>query len=156
QVVRPASGELPTDRAFEEEGVAINSGPLDNLPTQEAKRMMIAILVADGTGYEATTYKLRDWLFARQRSWGEPFPIVLYEQGRAYAIDESELPLTLPDLQDFRPTGRPEGPLSKAGDWLKPTRPARDYAGNVILPDRLTRETNTMPQWAGSCWYYLR
>jgi leucyl-tRNA synthetase len=91
-------------------------------------------------------YKLRDWLFSRQRYWGEPFPIVLDADGNAYDIPESELPLRLPEMADFKPTGTPEPPLSKATDWL---RYERD--GEVF-----TRETNTMPQWAGSCWYYLR
>jgi leucyl-tRNA synthetase len=155
-VVQPTTGDLPTDRAFEDEGIAVNSGPLDGLPTAKAKQKMIELLEKQQTGIGSTRFKLRDWLFARQRYWGEPFPIVLDEDGNTYAIDESELPLTLPEMSDFRPTGQPQGPLSKAGDWLKPTKPARDFAGNLVPPQKLTRETSTMPQWAGSCWYYLR
>jgi len=94
-------------------------------------------------GSRKVNFKLRDWLFSRQRYWGEPFPIVLDAAGNASAISEEELPVALPELEDFKPTGTPEGPLSKAKDWLK-------------YSDRFTRETNTMPQWAGSCWYYLR
>jgi leucyl-tRNA synthetase len=92
-------------------------------------------------------FKLRDWLFSRQRYWGEPFPIILDDEGNAYSIDESELPLTLPEMADFKPTGTPEPPLSKAKDWIQYS----DASGAIF-----TRETNTMPQWAGSCWYYLR
>jgi len=155
-VVQPVAGDLPPDRAFEDEGIAVDSGPLDGLPTALAKQKMIELLEKDQTGSGSIRFKLRDWLFARQRYWGEPFPIVLDEDGNTYAIDESELPLKLPEMSDFRPTGQPQGPLSKAGAWLKPTKPARDFAGNLVPPEKLTRETSTMPQWAGSCWYYLR
>ena len=132
--------------AFTGEGIAINSMVIDDLPTPQAKNQMIAVLEAEGNGRKSVKYKLRDWLFSRQRYWGEPFPILLDEQGNAYAVDESELPVTLPELADFKPTGTPEPPLSKAGDWLRVERDGKVY----------TRETNTMPQWAGSCWYYLR
>ncbi len=145
-VVRPAGGSGPTDRAFEGEGVAINSAVIDGMPTAEAKAKIIDLLAGEGTARGSVKYKLRDWLFSRQRYWGEPFPIVLDENGEAHAIGESELPLTLPEMEDFKPTGTPEPPLSKAGDWLAVERDGR----------RFTRETNTMPQWAGSCWYYLR
>ena len=91
-------------------------------------------------------YKLRDWLFSRQRYWGEPFPILLDEDGYAYAVDESELPVRLPEIEDFKPTGTPEPPLSKVASWVRVERDGQVF----------TRETNTMPQWAGSCWYYLR
>jgi len=95
-------------------------------------------------------YKLRDWLFSRQRYWGEPFPIVLNEDGNYFAVDESELPVVLPEMEDFKPTGTPDPPLSKAKDWLHYQSPRIAIRGN------LTRETNVMPQWAGCCWYYLR
>jgi leucyl-tRNA synthetase len=149
-VVTPVSesgtpGEEP-DQAFTGDGISINSGPITNLPTSQAKEKIIDILERDETGQRSIKYKLRDWLFSRQRYWGEPFPILLDETGRAHAIDESELPLTLPELADFKPTGTPEPPLSKAKDWLRVTIDGKTY----------TRETNTMPQWAGSCWYYLR
>jgi leucyl-tRNA synthetase len=127
---------------FVGDGYAIHSGPLDGLPTADAKREIIRRLEAEGLGRRTVNYKLRDWLFSRQRYWGEPFPLV-WEGGRHRALDESELPVTPPEMEDFKPTGTPEPPLSKAKEWLK-------YSENA------TRETNTMPQWAGSCWYYLR
>ena len=146
-VVVPTGGRAaPADAAYTEEGIAIGSGILNGLPTAKAKERMIQWLEEQGVGHRSIKYKLRDWLFSRQRYWGEPFPLLLDAEGNAYALDESELPLTLPELEDFKPTGSPEGPLSKAKDWL------------TVKTDRGTfkRETNTMPQWAGSCWYYLR
>ncbi|MHA3772713.1 leucine--tRNA ligase [Verrucomicrobiota bacterium sgz303538] len=127
---------------FVGEGFAIHSGPLDGLPTAEAKREITRLLEAKGLGRKTINYKLRDWLFSRQRYWGEPFPIV-WEGGKHRPLSESELPLTPPDMEDFKPTGTPEPPLSKATDWIR-------------YSDTATRELNTMPQWAGSCWYYLR
>jgi leucyl-tRNA synthetase len=132
--------------AFAGDGVAVNSPAIDGLPTPEAKDRITALLDAEGVARRTVKYKLRDWLFSRQRYWGEPFPILLDEQGNPHAVDESELPVTLPEIGDFKPTGSPEGPLTKAQDWLRVTVDGRTY----------TRETNTMPQWAGSCWYYLR
>ena len=132
--------------AFVGDGIAINSGIINGLPQAAAKERIIAALERDGTAYRSTQYKLRDWLFSRQRYWGEPFPIVLDEAGNAYDIPETELPLTLPQVADFKPTGTPEPPLTKAADWIRYERDGRGYL----------RETNTMPQWAGSCWYYLR
>src|SRR6185437_7752670 len=99
-------------------GIAINSAVIDGLPTPQAKSRMIDWLEDDESGHRAITYKLRDWLFSRQRYWGEPFPILLDEQGNAYPVYESELPVTLPDVADFKPTGTPEPPLSKAKDWV--------------------------------------
>jgi leucyl-tRNA synthetase len=133
--------------AYTGDGVAINSGFLDGLRVEDAKARMIAWLEAEGHGARRVNYKLRDWLFSRQRYWGEPFPIVFID-GEPRALPDDALPVTLPELEDFRPSGSPEGPLAAARAWLEtvdPTsgRPAR-------------RETNTMPQWAGSCWYYLR
>ncbi len=124
------------------EGFAIHSGPLDGLPTSEAKAEITRRLEALGLGKKTITYKLRDWLFSRQRYWGEPFPIV-WEEGKHRAIEGWELPLIPPELEDFKPTGTGEPPLAKATEWLR-------------YSDKATRETNTMPQWAGSCWYYLR
>jgi leucyl-tRNA synthetase len=147
-VVKPVSGESPAGAAFTAEGLAINSGFLDGLTTSEAKDHIIKELEAEGVGRKRVNYKLRDWLFARQRYWGEPFPIVLDANGNHYAVPEGELPVTLPELSDFKPTGSPEGPLARATDWLK-------YRSTGASDD-LVRETNTMPQWAGSCWYYLR
>ena len=139
EVVKPPQ---PAEGCFAGEGTAVNSGILDGLPTAEAKRKITAWLADGELGRAAVQYKLRDWLFSRQRYWGEPFPIV-WENGRHRALDEAELPVQLPELADFKPTGTAEPPLSKAKDWVK-------YSASA------TRELNTMPQWAGSCWYYLR
>ena len=146
QVVEGKGTHDITKSAFTGDGIAINSGPIDGLGQAEAKEAIIAALERDGSAYRSTQYKLRDWLFSRQRYWGEPFPIVLDDAGNAYPIHESELPLKLPEMDDFKPTGTPEPPLSKATRWLK-------YPRDDV---HFTRETNTMPQWAGSCWYYLR
>jgi leucyl-tRNA synthetase len=128
--------------AFCELGFAVNSGFLDGLPTAEAKAKMIDWLESKGLGKRRIQFKLRDWLFSRQRYWGEPFPII-WENGNHSAIPDRELPLLQPELEDFKPTGDPRGPLIKATDWIAYSATAQ-------------RETNTMPQWAGSCWYYLR
>ena len=134
-------------------GVAVNSGEFDGLSTAEFKAKITAWLAEQGVGKEAVNYKLRDWLFCRQRFWGEPFPLAheLDDDGKPTgqirAVPESDLPVELPHLEDFKPHGRPEPPLDKAPEeWLYPT----------IDGVRCKRETNTMPQWAGSCWYYLR
>jgi leucyl-tRNA synthetase len=139
-------------KAYLGEGPAINSGFLNGLNIAAAKRTIIDWLEKKSVGARKVNYKLRDWLFSRQRYWGEPFPI-LHEvdaEGRPTGVvvplSENELPLELPDLQDYRPTGNPEPPLEKAKDWVWVTRKGKRYK----------RETNTMPQWAGSCWYYLR
>ena len=128
-------------------GVAVNSRndaiTLDGLPTAEAKVAITAWLEKRGLGKKTINYKLRDWLFSRQRYWGEPFPVVLDENDRTHAVAESELPVRLPELEDFKPTGKPEPRLSKAKEWVR-------------YSEKYRRETNTMPQWAGSCWYYLR
>ncbi|HWE04125.1 MAG TPA: class I tRNA ligase family protein, partial [Tepidisphaeraceae bacterium] len=128
---------------FTFDGKAVNSPLIDGLTTAEAKANMIAELESLGVGHGSVTYKLRDWLFSRQRYWGEPFPIVLDGEGRPHALAETDLPVALPELSDFKPTGTPQPPLTKATDWIR-------YSASM------TRETNTMPQWAGSCWYYLR
>ncbi len=166
EVVRPPDGYEPTKEeaalAYEEggrkhypfvgEGTAINSGPFTGLPTAEFKKRITAWLEERKLGQGKVNYKLRDWLFSRQRYWGEPFPI-LHEvdaQGKPTGVVEpltvDELPLRLPELEDYKPSGRPEPPLGKAADWVNVTRNGKRYQ----------RETNTMPQWAGSCWYYLR
>ena len=130
------------DECFAGQGFAIHSGFLDGLSTPEAKAKIIAWLGEKGLGKKTVNFKLRDWLFSRQRYWGEPFPII-WKDGRHEAIAESELPLLAPELEDYKPSGSPEPILSKATAWVE-------------LGDGVTRETNTMPQWAGSCWYYLR
>jgi leucyl-tRNA synthetase len=144
---------LAGERVFTADGTAVNSGEFDGLPTPEFKERITAWLANNGVGRRAVNYRLRDWLFSRQRFWGEPFPI-LHEldaagqpTGRVRAVPEDQLPVDLPHLDDFKPHGRPEPPLDKAPEeWLYP----------VIDGVRYKRETNTMPQWAGSCWYYLR
>jgi len=129
------------------DGTAINSSQFNGLRTPEFKEKITAWLQQKALGKETVNYKLRDWLFSRQRYWGEPFPILHTEGGWTIGLKESDLPLVLPDVKDFQPTGTGEPPLAKATEWV-----------NVVLPDgaKAKRETNTMPQWAGSCWYYLR
>ena len=133
--------------AFTDSGVAINSGFITDLPTPEAKQKITAWLEEKGLGKRTINYKLRDWLFSRQRYWGEPFPIIWKKDtaGNLYheALPESSLPVLPPALEDYKPTPDGQPPLARAKDWLH-------------LPDGSVRETNTMPQWAGSCWYYLR
>jgi leucyl-tRNA synthetase len=157
RVVAPANGDSGGDDdsslLLTEPGVAVGSsgGPLklDGLPTPEAKRAATAWLEESGSGKRAVNYKLRDWLFARQRYWGEPFPIIFPEgSDEPVALPESELPLTLPNTDNFKPSGSPESPLANIAEWVQTTDPATGR------PAR--RETSTMPQWAGSCWYYLR
>ena len=128
-------------------GVMVNSGFLNGLSVEEARPAMIKWLEEKGVGKAKTQYKLRDWLFSRQRYWGEPFPVIHWEDGTNTLVPEEELPLTLPELADYKPTGTGEPPLAKATEWVNVTR--ADGVKGV-------RETNTMPQWAGSCWYYLR
>jgi leucyl-tRNA synthetase len=140
--VPPVTTRSTSFSPFTGEGTAINSGPLDGLPTAEAKNKITSWLAERQLGRAAVQFKLRDWLFSRQRYWGEPFPVV-WENGRHRALDASELPVRLPELADFKPTGTAEPPLAKATDWVR-------YSATA------TRELNTMPQWAGSCWYYLR
>ncbi|MDW8301543.1 MAG: leucine--tRNA ligase [Bacteroidia bacterium] len=125
------------------DGTVINSTPeLNGLTAFQAQSKVVEIVTKLGIGKSVVNYKLRDWLFSRQRYWGEPFPII-YKNGLPYPLDEKDLPVLLPDLSDYKPTGTPEPPLSKAKEWMH-------------LPDGSVRETNTMPNWAGSCWYYLR
>jgi leucyl-tRNA synthetase len=151
--LRATKGSLaPLSEAYVGDGIAVNSGPFDGLPTAEFKQKITAWLEERGLGTRKINYKLRDWLYSRQRYWGEPFPI-LHEvdnagrlTGPVRAVPVDELPLMLPALEDYKPTGRPEPPLEKATDWVWVTRDGKRYK----------RETNTMPQWAGSCWYYLR
>ena len=138
------------DRAFTDiaTGVMVNSGFLNGLSVDDARKAMIKWLAEKGVGRAKTQYKLRDWLFSRQRYWGEPFPVIHWEDGTQSLVDEGDLPLTLPELEDYKPTGTGEPPLAKATDWLNVVDPKTGRKG--------VRETNTMPQWAGSCWYYLR
>ncbi|MCH2179051.1 MAG: leucine--tRNA ligase [Mariniblastus sp.] len=159
-VFRPVvSDEIDTSALFKGKacftgsGIAIGSGIYDGLETETFKARIIEDIDKAGWGRKAVNYKLRDWLFSRQRFWGEPFPILheLDEHGNKTgalrAVDPKDLPIDLPLIEDYKPHGRPEPPLEKANDeWLYPVIDGRKYK----------RETNTMPQWAGSCWYYLR
>lgn len=144
-----AGGEKPVDQeAYVGEGFCVNSGFLNGLAVAEAKEKMIAWLEQTNNGQHEIQYSLRDWLFSRQRYWGEPFPIIHLEDGTMMRLPDDQLPVELPPIAEFKPTPDGAPPLARAGDdWLV-----------VTLPDGRTgiRETNTMPQWAGSCWYYLR
>lgn len=140
-------GELAS--AFEEEGFAVNSGPFDDLPTAEFKRLITKWLEEKNVGRRAVNYRLRDWVFSRQRYWGEPIPIVHCKKcGGPVPVPEDQLPVLLPDVAKYEPTGTGESPLAGVESWVNTSCPK---CGG---PAR--RETNTMPQWAGSCWYYLR
>jgi leucyl-tRNA synthetase len=148
-VVAPADGSTPDPaQAFTGDGVAVNSGPLDGLATPEAKKKITAELEARGVGKGAVTYRLRDWVFARQRYWGEPIPLVHCPTDGIVAIPEKDLPVKLPDVESYAPTGTGESPLAAIDSFVNTTCPR---CGGPAK-----RETNTMPQWAGSCWYYLR
>jgi leucyl-tRNA synthetase len=157
----------PTDfdgKAYIGDGPSINSDFLDGLHVADAKARMIEWLEEEGWGRGAVTYKLRDWLFSRQRYWGEPFPIVYDETGLPVALPDSMLPVELPEVVDFEPkvsedpAALPEPPLARAEDWVTVDLdiPGPAWRGYGVGPTRYLRETNTMPQWAGSCWYYLR
>ena len=146
EVVQP-TGKEPAI-GFTGEGIAINSPIINGLTSTQAKRKIAAWLEERGQGKRAINYKLRDWLFSRQRYWGEPFPIVWESEAdgqhrKHRALDQTELPVVPPPLEDYKPTGTGEPPLAKAKDWIRYSKEA-------------ARETNVMPQWAGSCWYYLR
>jgi len=134
-------------QAYVGEGVAINSDFLNGLEITDAKQKMIDWLEENKAGSKSVNYKLRDWLFSRQRYWGEPFPI-LHVDGKPKPLSDADLPVVLPEIEDYQPTKTGEPPLAKAENWVKTTDPE---TGKKAL-----RETNTMPQWAGSCWYYLR
>jgi leucyl-tRNA synthetase len=136
-------GEL----CFVGDGIAINSGRFNSLSTAEFKEQITNWLSEKGLGGKAVNYKLRDWLFSRQRYWGEPFPILHTNNGGVVGLSEQDLPLELPEVKNYKPTGTGESPLANISRWV-----------DVSLPDgsKARRETNTMPQWAGSCWYYLR
>ncbi|MCX7833360.1 MAG: leucine--tRNA ligase, partial [Ignavibacteria bacterium] len=133
---------------FVDDGYSVNSGFISGLPTKEAISKIIDWLEENNLGKRSVNYKLRDWLFSRQRFWGEPFPIIHLENGKIKALDEKYLPIKLPDVKFFKPSGTVESPLATIDEWV-----------NTVDPEtgmKARRETNTMPQWAGSCWYYLR
>ena len=146
-MVEVISGGDITVAAWDGDGKCINSDFLNGLAVADAKKKMIDWLEQKTLGKRTITYKLRDWLFSRQRYWGEPFPII-HTDGKTKLIAESELPLLLPEIEKYQPTPDGKPPLARATEWVQTTDPE---TGKPAL-----RETNTMPQWAGSCWYYLR
>lgn len=150
EVVRPAGGETidVTKEAFASEGISVNSGFISGLKTEKAKKKVIEWLEAKGFGKGTVQYKLRDWLFSRQRFWGEPFPVIHLEDGTVKLLPEDELPVMLPEVDNYKTIGTGESPLAGINEWVNTTDPETGKPAK--------RETNTMPQWAGSCWYYLR
>lgn len=146
-IVEVVSGGNVDEAAHTGEGEHVNSGFLDGLSTPDAIAKAIAWLEEQGKGRGKVTYRLRDWLFSRQRYWGEPIPVLHFEDGSMETVPEDQLPLLLPEVDAITPSGTGESPLATVEEWV-----------NVTLPDgrKARRETNTMPQWAGSCWYYLR
>lgn len=150
EVVKPAGNETSdiTKEAFSSEGVAVNSDFINGLKTEKAKKKVIEWLEAKGLGKGTVQYKLRDWLFSRQRFWGEPFPIIHLEDGTVKLLPEDELPVMLPEVENYKTIGTGESPLAGISEWVNTTDPETGKPAK--------RETNTMPQWAGSCWYYLR
>ncbi|MCZ8380265.1 leucine--tRNA ligase [Mycobacterium sp. CPCC 205372] len=157
-IVEVVAGGDISEGAYNGDGILVNSDYLDGLGVSEAKHAITQRLEADGRGRARVEYKLRDWLFARQRYWGEPFPIVYDENGRAHPLPESALPVELPDIPDYAPVqfdpddadSEPNPPLNKAADWVHVELDLGDG------PKSYTRDTNVMPQWAGSSWYELR
>ena len=151
-IVRVVDGGAEAPEIFVDDGIGVNSAndelSLNGLKTSDAKRTIAEWLEKKKLGRTAVQYKLRDWLFSRQRYWGEPIPIIHLEDGTMKALPESDLPLLLPDLKKFQPSGTTESPLALATEWINVVDSETGLKGR--------RETNTMPQWAGSCWYYLR
>ncbi|MGU3351227.1 leucine--tRNA ligase [Bacillus sp. M5A3_1b] len=137
-----------TKEAYTGDGAHVNSAFLDGLNKEEAIVKMIEWLEVTSAGNQKVTYRLRDWLFSRQRYWGEPIPVIHWEDGTMTAVKEEELPLVLPKTENIRPSGTGESPLANIDEWVNVVDPETGKKGR--------RETNTMPQWAGSCWYYLR
>ncbi len=153
QVVKPPDSDWDISTSpFVEDGINVNSTnfevSLDGLATHEAKGRIIGWLEEKGIGKRKVQYKLRDWLFSRQRYWGEPIPIIFFEDGTKRALDLDELPLLLPEINEFKPSGSGESPLANVDSWINFIDKKTGKRGRY--------ETNTMPQWAGSCWYYLR
>ncbi|MED3725696.1 leucine--tRNA ligase [Priestia filamentosa] len=142
------SGGDVTKEAYTGNGAHVNSDFLNGLDKEEAIEKMISWLEENKKGEKKVTYRLRDWLFSRQRYWGEPIPIIHWEDGTTTAVDESELPLMLPKTDEIKPSGTGESPLANVEDWVNVVDEKTGKKGR--------RETNTMPQWAGSCWYFLR
>ncbi|MCX8058517.1 MAG: leucine--tRNA ligase [Spirochaetes bacterium] len=150
QVVAKEKGKLidNLEEAFEEEGYAINSGQFDGMDTSTFKKEIIKFLEEKGIGKKGVSYKLRDWIFSRQRYWGEPIPVVICDKCGIVPLNEDQLPLVLPDIKEYEPSGTGESPLVNIDWWINTECPKCGKPAK--------RESNTMPQWAGSCWYYLR
>ncbi|WP_164668308.1 leucine--tRNA ligase [Virgibacillus doumboii] len=146
-IVEVVAGGDITREAYTGDGEHVNSDFLNGLGKDEAISKMIEWLEAEGKGEKKVTYRLRDWLFARQRYWGEPIPVIHWEDGSMTTVPEDELPLELPEMDNIKPSGTGESPLANS-DWVNVTDPKTGMKGR--------RETSTMPQWAGSCWYFLR
>lgn len=146
-IIEVISGGNIEEEAHTGNGVLVNSGFLDGLEVADSKAKMGEWLEEQGIGKTTVNYKLRDWLFSRQRYWGEPFPIVRNADGTTKTVPIKDLPIILPELDEYKPTADGQPPLARAEDWVNCT----DEDGLAV-----TRETNTMPQWAGSCWYFLR
>lgn len=148
EIIEVLKGGNIEKEAYVEDGLHINSEFLNGLNKEEAIKKSIEFLEKESIGKRKTTYKLRDWLFSRQRYWGEPIPIITWEDETMTAVDEKDLPLLLPITDDIKPSGTGESPLANLTDWINVVDKKTGKKGK--------RETNTMPQWAGSCWYYLR
>lgn len=147
-IIQVLEGGNINEAAHTGDGKHINSDFLDGLGKEEAISKMIQQLESKNLGTKKVNYKLRDWLFSRQRYWGEPFPILKFEDGTIRCLEADELPVTLPEVEKYEPTGTGESPLAAIDSWL--------YLTDPKTGKKARRETNTMPQWAGSCWYYLR
>lgn len=147
-IIEVLKGGNVSEEAFTGDGEHVNSDFLDGLGKTEGIEKMISWLEDKKLGEKKTNYKLRDWLFSRQRYWGEPFPILKFEDGSVRCLDADELPVTLPEVEKYEPSGTGESPLATIDEWL--------YITDPKTGKKARRETNTMPQWAGSCWYYLR
>ncbi|WP_025718841.1 leucine--tRNA ligase [Paenibacillus sp. 1-18] len=148
KITEVVQGGDVANEPYTEDGPHVNSGPLNGLTNEEAIPKMIEWLEAEGKGQGKVTYRLRDWLFSRQRYWGEPIPVIHLEDGTIKTIPEDQLPLMLPEMDNIKPSGTGESPLANAKEWVETIDPETGM--------KARRETNTMPQWAGSCWYYLR
>ena len=148
QVVSRDGSRYELKNAETVDGIAVNSGEFDGMTTADFKKAVIRRLEEKGQGKGTVNFKLRDWVFSRQRYWGEPIPLVHCAKCGIVPLDEKDLPLTLPEVKNYKPTGTGESPLASAAEWVQTKCPKCGGPGN--------RETNTMPQWAGSCWYYLR
>ena len=146
-IIEVVSGGDVSEAAYTGDGTLVNSGLIDGMSVSDGKAKITEWLEDKGVGKGTINFKLRDWLFSRQRYWGEPFPIIHAEDGEILLVEDQDLPVLLPETDSYKPSGTGESPLATCEDWL-----------NVTLPDGRNgrRETNTMPQWAGSCWYYLR